>query len=114
MSASRAVAHVRREPTAHALSVAVVIPAFRVAAHLANVIARIPPLVHYVIVVDDASPDDLHAVLSKVADPRLIVIRHDVNLGVGGAMKTGFVKALELDADIVVKVDGDGQMDPAL
>jgi len=95
-------------------SVAVVIPAYRVAAQVAGVIARVPATVRHIIVVDDASPDELQAVLAAVRDPRLVTLRHAANRGVGGAMKTGFSKALELGADIVVKVDGDGQMDPAL
>ncbi len=95
-------------------AITVVIPAYRVAAFIANVLSRIPAEVSTIIVVDDASPDDLQAVLARERDPRLVVLRHEVNRGVGGAMKTGFRKALELGADIVVKVDGDGQMDPGL
>jgi glycosyltransferase involved in cell wall biosynthesis len=95
-------------------SIAVVIPAYRVAGHVEHVVARVPAVVRHIIVVDDASPDLLQDVLAKVVEPRLIVLRHEVNRGVGGAMKTGIQRALELGADIVVKVDGDGQMDPAL
>lgn len=95
-------------------SLAVVIPAYRVAPLIAGVIARIPPQVRHIVVVDDASPDHLQAVLQTVTDPRLVVVRHPENRGVGGAMKTGFARALELGADILVKIDGDGQMDPAL
>jgi glycosyltransferase involved in cell wall biosynthesis len=95
-------------------SIAVVIPAYRVADRIAEVIGRIPPGIRHIIVVDDASPDLLPDALAKVSDPRLLVLRHEVNRGVGGAMKTGFTKALDLGADIIVKIDGDGQMDPAL
>ena len=95
-------------------SIAVVIPAYRVAPYISNVIARVPSNVRTIIVVDDASPDDLQAVLAREHDGRLVVVRHEQNRGVGGAMKTGFRKALELGADIIVKVDGDGQMDPVL
>jgi glycosyltransferase involved in cell wall biosynthesis len=95
-------------------SIAVVLPAYRVAPFIAAVIARIPPSVQHVIVVDDASPDNLQQVLATITDTRLIILRHETNRGVGGAMKTGFQKALDLGADIVVKIDGDGQMDPAL
>ena len=95
-------------------SIAVVIPAYRVADRIAGVIGRIPPGVRHIVVVDDASPDLLPDILGKVSDPRLLVVRHEVNRGVGAAMKTGFAKALDLGADIIVKVDGDGQMDPAL
>ena len=99
---------------AHQPSIAVVIPAYRVASLITDVIARVPPAVGHIIVVDDASPDNLQEVLQKIPDPRLIVLCHKANRGVGGAMKTGFTKALELDADIIVKIDGDGQMDPQL
>lgn len=95
-------------------SIAVVIPAYRVSGHVGNVIAGVPSVVRHIIVVDDASPDTLQDVLARIAEPRLTVIRHDVNRGVGGAMKTGIQRALELGAEIIVKVDGDGQMDPAL
>jgi dolichol-phosphate mannosyltransferase len=95
-------------------SIAVVIPAYRVASYITEVIARIPPAVDHIIVVDDASPDNLQEVLQQIPEQRLIVLRHKTNRGVGGAMKTGLTKALELAADIVVKIDGDGQMDPQL
>ena len=95
-------------------SLAVVIPAYRVAAQIADVIARIPPDVRHIIAVDDASPDAIQDVLARVSDPRLVVLRHVENRGVGGAMKTGMRKALDLGADVIVKVDGDGQMDPLL
>lgn len=49
----------------------------------------------------------------QCGDPRLIIIRHAKNTGVGGAMISGYQKALELDCDIIVKMDADGQMDPA-
>lgn len=102
------------DPSTTAETIAVVIPAYRVASHVGDVIARIPPYVRHIVVVDDASPDDLAAVLASIDEPRMTVVRHEVNGGVGRAMKTGFQKALELGADIVVKIDGDGQMDPAL
>ncbi|MGE3536265.1 MAG: glycosyltransferase family 2 protein [Candidatus Tectimicrobiota bacterium] len=95
-------------------SIAVVIPAYRVAALIPEVMRRIPPEVAHIIVVDDASPDHLQDVLRHSPDPRLIVLCHDTNRGVGGAMKTGFARALELGAEIIVKIDGDGQMDPQL
>jgi glycosyltransferase involved in cell wall biosynthesis len=65
------------------------------------------------VVVDDASPDstrDLVTACAKI-DKRILLMRHPSNLGVGGAMITGYKKALELGAQVVVKIDGDGQMD---
>ena len=93
--------------------IAAVIPAYRVEGEIAEVLRGLPSFIRHIIVVDDASPDltsDIVAALAK-RDRRLILLRHDHNQGVGGAMVTGFRKALELGAQIVVKVDGDGQMD---
>lgn len=96
-------------------SIAVVIPSYRVTRHILGVIASIGPMVDQVIVVDDACPDgsgDL--VQAQCRDPRVVVLRHAVNQGVGGAVLTGYRHAIESGADIIVKIDGDGQMEPAL
>ncbi len=96
-------------------AVAVVIPAYRVASRIADVVARVPAVVRWIYVVDDACPEGSGDRLrAGSADPRVQVIRHAANQGVGGATITGFRKALEDGADIVVKIDGDGQMDPGL
>lgn len=91
----------------------VVIPAFRAEATIAEVLRAIPANVAHVFVVDDASPDRTAQLAGAVADPRVRVIRHEDNRGVGGAMKTGYLAALEAGCDVVVKMDSDGQMDPA-
>jgi glycosyltransferase involved in cell wall biosynthesis len=100
------------DPTRSA-EVAVVIPCYRVAEHIADVIRGIPPAVQCIVCVDDCSPDNSAEVILAVGDPRVVLVRHAVNQGVGGAMVTGFRECLERDIDIVVKMDGDGQMDPA-
>ncbi|MBV8199187.1 MAG: glycosyltransferase family 2 protein [Acidobacteria bacterium] len=92
--------------------IAVVIPAFRVAPHIAKVIQAIPEEVWRIVVVDDASPDDTAQIVDGLGDPRVHLLRHERNGGVGAAMITGYRFALELGADIVVKMDGDDQMDP--
>lgn len=97
-----------------ALTIAIVIPAYRAAGSIEAVIAKVPEGIAHIVVVDDASPDELQAVVARIRDPRLVVLRHEQNGGVGAAMKTGFAKALELGADIVLKIDADGQMDPDL
>jgi glycosyltransferase involved in cell wall biosynthesis len=63
--------------------------------------------------VDDASPDSTADLVSASAksDDRILLVNHSSNQGVGGAMVTGYRQALELGAQIVVKIDGDGQMD---
>ena len=94
--------------------VAVVIPAYRVEDHIVEVIARVPHLVRTIIAVDDESPDGTGQFLDQLAqrDRRLVVIHHETNRGVGGATKSGYIEALRRSADVVVKLDGDGQMDP--
>jgi glycosyltransferase involved in cell wall biosynthesis len=96
-------------------SVAVVIPAYRVTRHVLGVIDGIGPQVQRIFVVDDACPDRSgEHVMAHCDDPRVRVIRHEHNQGGGGAVMTGYRAALEEGHDIFVKVDGDGQMDPAL
>jgi dolichol-phosphate mannosyltransferase len=92
----------------------VVIPAYNVEREIQMVLHSIPAYISHVIVVDDASTDDTHEIVkgASLLDRRIILIRHASNQGVGGAMITGFQKALALGVQIVVKFDGDGQMDP--
>ena len=92
--------------------IAVVIPAYQVEKKIVSVIESLPDFITFFVVVDDASTVAVSTLLSEVADPRLTLIRHKTNQGVGGAMLTGYHKAVELGAEIMVKVDGDGQMDP--
>ncbi len=93
---------------------AVIIPAYRVAAKVAAVIADIPPEVAHIVVVDDACPEGSGDIVAALDNKRLHLVRHTENQGVGGAVVSGYRKALELGADVMVKIDGDGQMDPAI
>ena len=94
--------------------IAVVIPGYRVERSIAEVIGEVPPFVRTIIAVDDQSPDGTGKVLDQLArvNRRLTVIHHDTNRGVGGATKSGYREALQRGADIMVKLDGDGQMKP--
>lgn len=97
------------------MKVAVVVPCYRVADRVLGVLAAIPSRVDRIFCVDDACPDGSGArIAESCADPRVRVLTHGQNQGVGGAMVTGYRAALEEEMDIVVKLDGDGQMDPAL
>lgn len=99
---------------APALRIAVVVPCYRVADQVLDVLRRVGPEVVRIFVVDDACPQHTgDRVERECADPRVRVLRHEVNRGVGGALVTGYRAALAEDVDIVVKIDGDGQMDPA-
>jgi len=91
----------------------VVIPAYNVAPHLGVVLRGIPAFVDTVTVVDDGSTDDTAEAAKNVGDPRVTVLDSPTNEGVGGAMARGFEHALAQGDGIIVKMDGDGQMDPA-
>lgn len=94
-------------------SIAAVIPCYRVEKEIQSVLCALPDYIKYIIVVDDASPDSTPDLVTASAkkDERISLIRHPSNVGVGGAMVTGYRRALELGAQIIVKIDGDGQMD---
>lgn len=92
--------------------IVVVIPAFKVAAHIQAVIATIPGFVDAIFIVDDACPDGSGRIAESLDDARVRVLRHEQNRGVGGAMMTGYAAALREGFDVIVKMDGDGQMDP--
>src|SRR5690242_9991069 len=95
--------------------VAVVIPCYRVRKHILGVIGAIGPEVQTIYCVDDACPESSGAFVEEhCSDTRVRVLRHEVNQGVGGATLTGYMRAAQDGAAVVVKVDGDGQMDPAI
>ena len=95
--------------------IAVVIPAFKVSEHILGVVGNIGPEVSLIVVVDDCCPESSGLLVQNVSkDKRVKVLTHQENKGVGGAMITGYQFVLEEGADVIVKLDGDGQMDPAL
>jgi dolichol-phosphate mannosyltransferase len=97
------------------IKVAVVIPCYREVTRILNVINDIGTEVSHIIVIDDACPDKTgEHVKNHCADPRVQVLIHEKNIGVGGATISGYKRAIEDGCEIIVKVDGDGQMDPTL
>ena len=95
--------------------VAVVIPCYNVKNHILGVLLRIGPEVSRIFVIDDACPEGTgQLVQTQCSDPRVTVLHHAVNQGVGAAVMTGYAAALKAGAEVIVKVDGDGQMNPAL
>jgi dolichol-phosphate mannosyltransferase len=97
------------------MSIAVVIPCYRVTRHILAVIAAIGPEVQRIYVVDDLCPDQSGALVrAACTDPRVTVLEHKENQGVGGAVMTGYTAAIADGAEVIVKVDGDGQMDSTL
>jgi glycosyltransferase involved in cell wall biosynthesis len=96
------------------MRVAVVVPCYRETRGILAVLAAIGPEVDRVYVVDDACPDGTgRKVEAECDDPRVSVLYHETNRGVGAATLTGFAQAADDGADVLVKMDGDGQMDPA-
>ncbi|MGE5392045.1 MAG: glycosyltransferase family 2 protein [Deltaproteobacteria bacterium] len=93
-------------------NIAVVVPAFQVAKNITQVLEDMPDYIQWIIIVDDCSSDGTYESVTAKEDPRVCLIRHSENQGVGGAVLSGYNMALTLGADIVVKMDGDGQMDP--
>ncbi len=94
------------------MKIFVVIPVYNEAQHISDVIREIPEKVKQIVVVDDYSLDNTYDVVSAIKDTRVKILRHKKNIGVGGATITGYKYALQAGADIVVKIDGDYQMDP--
>ena len=95
------------------LHISVVIPLYKTRDQIAGVLRGIPEFVRTIVVVDDCSPDDSYECARAVNDMRVHFVRHQQNQGVGGAVLSGYQKAVELGAEIIVKMDSYGQMDPA-
>jgi glycosyltransferase involved in cell wall biosynthesis len=111
--------HIVNAPTAAPAAptdlIAVVIPSYKVTRHILGVIAGVGPEVGRIYVVDDKCPD--HSgdyVRANCQDPRVTVLEHLENQGVGGAVMTGYRAAIADGAKVIVKIDGDGQMDGTL
>src|SRR3989338_7013296 len=85
-----------------------VIPAYNESKYIFNVVKEAKKHVDQVIVVDDASSDNTGLLAKKAG---ALVLRHPINLGLGGTLKTGCDAAILLNANIIVTLDGDGQHD---
>jgi len=92
--------------------IAAVVPAYNESKLIGKTIMTMPDFVDLIIVVNDKSTDDTSDQARAVGDPRVVVIDHEVNTGVGGAIMDGHQRALDLGADINVVMAGDAQMDP--
>jgi glycosyltransferase involved in cell wall biosynthesis len=95
-------------------TISVVVPAYNEEKLIAKTLTSMPALVDNIIVVNDASKDSTAQTVRRTAeeDGRIVLVEHDVNQGVGGAIITGYKKAIELDIDVTAVMAGDGQMDP--
>ncbi|HXG95467.1 MAG TPA: glycosyltransferase family 2 protein [Blastocatellia bacterium] len=91
--------------------IAVVMPVHNEELFIERTISRVPSFVDLIIAVDDASSDSTWQRLSGIENGKLARLRHEKNLGVGAATKTGYRYALEASVDLIAVMDGDGQMD---
>ncbi|HEV8248563.1 MAG TPA: glycosyltransferase family 2 protein, partial [Gaiellaceae bacterium] len=97
----------------HGKSVAVVIPAYDEERLIEATLAGVPDFVDRVYVVDDASSDKTAERALAVGDPRVDVVRHERNQGVGAAILTGYRRARDDRVDVTAVMAADNQMDPA-
>ncbi len=89
-----------------------VVPCYKVRGHILRVIAKAPAWIEGIVCVDDACPENSgDFIAAEATDPRVIVIRLPKNQGVGGATLAGYGEAVRRGARVLVKVDGDDQMD---
>lgn len=102
------------QTTHNNISLSVVIPCFKVREHIIGVIARIPEEINHIFIVDDCCPERTGIfVQENCNDPRIQIILNKKNLGVGGAVMAGYSAAILAGSDVIIKIDGDGQMDPS-
>ena len=93
-------------------SISVVIPAYFAENTIETVIQSIPDWIDEIIVINDGSTDRTGEVVKSINCPKVFLVNLIKNMGVGNAVLIGYKVALERGADIIVKVDSDGQMDP--
>ena len=97
------------------MKIGVVIPSYKVKNQITDVLIELIPLNYNIYVVDDKCPENSGKFVEENFNEDLIkVLYNKNNLGVGGAVKTGYKQAIKDDCDIIVKLDGDGQMNPNL
>lgn len=107
-------------------TVCVVIPAYNEETQITKTITTIPDFVDHIVVVDDRSTDQTVKIVENMITaevnkpitdnkkaPRIVLLKHEQNRGVGGAISTGYIWCRNSDVDIAVVMAGDGQMDPA-
>ncbi|MCA9522506.1 MAG: glycosyltransferase family 2 protein [Myxococcales bacterium] len=94
-------------------TVGVVVPAYNEEKLITSTLHSIPAWIDRIVVVDDASSDQTAAAVGAFEDPRVELVRHVRNRGVGAAIVNGYRRSLELGLELTVVMAGDGQMDPA-
>jgi glycosyltransferase involved in cell wall biosynthesis len=80
--------------------------------HIKDTIETLPVFVDKIYVIDDGSTDKTSEIVKTLTDQRIHLVQHEVNKGPGAALVTGYKAALKEEMDVIVKMDGDNQMDP--
>ncbi|MBN2344161.1 MAG: glycosyltransferase family 2 protein [Deltaproteobacteria bacterium] len=93
-------------------SIAVVVPAYNESLLLKKTISSIPDYVDYICIVNDASTDETAKVIEQMHHPKINLISHGQNQGVGAAIISGYRRCMQLQADVIAVMAGDAQMDP--
>ena len=95
-------------------TIGVIVPAFNEELLIRKVIETMPEIVDSIIVIDDGSIDRTPEILQefKQLEPRLVIVTHENNLGLGQALITGYLKSKDLECDITAVMAGDAQMNP--
>lgn len=96
-------------------SICTVVPAYNEAKQIGKVIKTMPAYVDRIVIVDDVSSDETVQAVRKYQqdNDKIVLIEHDENQGCGGALATGYIWARDNGFDVGVRMDGDGQMNPA-
>ncbi len=96
-------------------TVCVIIPAYNEEKQIGQVLINIPDWVDNIVIVNDASTDKTSDVVFQLQeiDARIVMIEHKSNAGCGGSLASGYTWARDHQCDVAVRMDGDGQMDPA-
>lgn len=93
------------------MKVSITIPVYNEEHFIGDLLSDIPEIIDYIVVVDDASTDNSWEIIKSFQDSRIYRIRHEENQGVGKSTLAGHNKGVELNADFLVRIDGDYQMD---
>ena len=95
-------------------TICVVVPAYNEETQIGKVILTMPDFVDYIVIIDDKSKDETIKVVEEfqVKNKKVVLLKHEKNQGVGGAIATGYKWARDNSIDVAVVMAGDAQMDP--
>lgn len=95
-------------------NIAAVIPCYNEESQISGVVNSMPEFIDRIIIIDDKSKDNTVQIVKELSESnsKIVLIQHEINQGVGGAIASGYKWARDNNVDIAVVMAGDGQMDP--